>query len=245
MPYYLDAEHGVTGDSSRLLILHSYTYGVAPDNKHLTVAYSDDEGLTWCEPQVHVYEGTHNTFAPKIAAYNNYIVVVFIKQVYSDVYYAVSSDNGETWSAPAELFSLAADEEIPQDHPALMDLKNYGPEFSLVYPVYNSTEDSTKVFLTEFEVDTNYVTSSKTTDEAEETVMVFPNPADDEVMAVLPETTGSVLITLVDLQGRMMHRSIYRETDRIILNLSDIEPGIYIMRVRAAGSLHNHRLVIN
>lgn len=86
--------------------------------------------------------------------------------------------------------------------------------------------------------------SIPTVADASEEVLVYPNPAQDQLHVRLPIYEGETIITLTDLMGRQVLR--HRQVGSQLINLSvqDLSKGLYQVSVRQAQQHTMHRLLI-
>ena len=83
----------------------------------------------------------------------------------------------------------------------------------------------------------------------EQQVTVYPNPTSSIIHIRLERGAGEVTdIQMVNIMGQVERISsgIYAESGQIIsMDVSHLEPGIYLMKVRTGGSESVHRIVIS
>lgn len=65
--------------------------------------------------------------------------------------------------------------------------------------------------------------------------MLFPNPASDAVNITFPGLRGSVIVSIVASDGRVMLQQQVGQafSERLYMNTSDLADGVYLVRVRS------------
>lgn len=64
-------------------------------------------------------------------------------------------------------------------------------------------------------------------------VSTFPNPVRDLLNVVWEDSGSDVVITLVDLSGKLVYQEMLTNTASVAVNMSDLNAGLYILRVTA------------
>ena len=77
-------------------------------------------------------------------------------------------------------------------------------------------------------------------------VVLFPNPANDEVSVVFPGFTGEAVVTLWAPDGRMVRREQVNQTagQRWVADLTEVPSGSYVVQVEQEGDRVTERLVV-
>ncbi|MFN8241240.1 MAG: endonuclease [Bacteroidales bacterium] len=76
-------------------------------------------------------------------------------------------------------------------------------------------------------------------------VNVFPNPATDNVRVVLPSgSNGIVEIFITDISGKLLYHQKSTSND-ISMDVSFLDPGLYIIKAESANKLYRVRLVVS
>jgi hypothetical protein len=73
---------------------------------------------------------------------------------------------------------------------------------------------------------------------------IYPNPANSEVVVELPEFRGVTAIEVRDLTGKLVVSKSSSSIDREILNISELNKGIYLMVVRQGNSTYSQKLSV-
>lgn len=73
--------------------------------------------------------------------------------------------------------------------------------------------------------------------------IIFPNPANDFVTIKMPSSTIPFDIEILDLEGKVIFIS-KNNLDSTQLNISTIEPGIYLIQVLFKGQIYRHKLLV-
>lgn len=125
------------GVNDRIYTVRPFVSGVAPNNKQITMRYSDDHGKTWSN-STHVLRDSSDTIlSPMIAVEGERIIVVWrtlnpgqphqIKGVLTD-------DGGATWEAVKVIVELTPNQYFDTGE---QDIGSHNGIFSLVYAVKN------------------------------------------------------------------------------------------------------------
>jgi hypothetical protein len=77
-------------------------------------------------------------------------------------------------------------------------------------------------------------------------VVLFPNPANDQVSVVLPGFTGPVIVTVLASDGRMVRREQLNQAagQQLIADVADLPAGYYVVNVEQEGDRVAERLVV-
>lgn len=77
-------------------------------------------------------------------------------------------------------------------------------------------------------------------------VVLFPNPASNEVSIAFPGFTGTAVVSIVGSDGRLMRRDQVNQTagQRLITEVSDLPDGIYLVNVEQEGDRVTERLIV-
>jgi autotransporter-associated beta strand protein len=79
--------------------------------------------------------------------------------------------------------------------------------------------------------------SDVTEKETEMPVRIFPNPSSDKLIIKFPETLKDVEITITDLNGKTLFTTVENNATVLDLDLSPIDPGVYIIKIRCENEL--------
>jgi predicted outer membrane repeat protein len=74
-------------------------------------------------------------------------------------------------------------------------------------------------------------------------VMVYPNPATDQVMITIPENNENVKVTLISASGIVVETSEFNSMD-VVYYINHIKPGMYLLRFERDGQIVNKRLIV-
>jgi hypothetical protein len=77
-----------------------------------------------------------------------------------------------------------------------------------------------------------------------EDVLVFPNPASQEVIIRIPGETGNATLTLFNLAGKMLHFQDWNQS-HVRIDTSWLAEGMYILRINGRRGTSSHPLMIN
>jgi len=79
-------------------------------------------------------------------------------------------------------------------------------------------------------------------------VKVFPNPAIDEVVIDLTEKKSLERVTLTDVNGKVLWDNSYGQSknlSRVIIPVSQLKPGLYLVRIAAENSFANRKIAVH
>jgi hypothetical protein len=76
--------------------------------------------------------------------------------------------------------------------------------------------------------------------------LIFPNPAHGRATVQLPAVPGAptATLTVLDALGRTLHTQTAATNARAELDLTGLAPGIYAVRIHAAGAATTRRLLV-
>jgi hypothetical protein len=77
-----------------------------------------------------------------------------------------------------------------------------------------------------------------------ESLRVIPNPAHGTATVQLPAIPGAATVTLLDALGRAVRTLAAASGTLVALDLTGLAPGLYVVRVQAAGRVATQRLVV-
>jgi hypothetical protein len=75
-------------------------------------------------------------------------------------------------------------------------------------------------------------------------VRLFPNPAKDYLTIELPNTNKEVEVTIADITGKMIYRTIVSDIQKLDVNTQDFGTGIYVVQIQSADFIATKKLVI-
>jgi hypothetical protein len=76
------------------------------------------------------------------------------------------------------------------------------------------------------------------------TMSLYPNPATDKFTVDLGNTTQKVDLTIFDLKGKIVYSATETDAQRLQVNTSSFEKGIYVVQIRAGEFAGTQRLII-
>ena len=80
--------------------------------------------------------------------------------------------------------------------------------------------------------------------EEENGFSLAPNPASDQVVISLPSAGGAPVIELIDASGRVMRAIDPGNAVHVTVDLADLDPGLYLVRITAAARFTSQRLLV-
>jgi hypothetical protein len=72
---------------------------------------------------------------------------------------------------------------------------------------------------------------------------LYPNPADDYVIVSIPGNENKVNFKITEIDGRLIEQSSFTGRD-FMLDLSDLEPGLYVLRLEVKGEILTRKIVV-
>ncbi|MBN4072950.1 T9SS type A sorting domain-containing protein [Crocinitomix catalasitica] len=74
---------------------------------------------------------------------------------------------------------------------------------------------------------------------------IYPNPAENYVTVHLNESAANTVIELITVEGKQIVKKVYQQSGLLIvdLDLSDIETGVYLVRITDENGTAIHRLI--
>ncbi len=75
-------------------------------------------------------------------------------------------------------------------------------------------------------------------------VMLFPNPATNHVIIDAGSNHTKVSITITDITGKIMYRTIAGNTQKIVVDTKDFKEGMYIVQAQVDGSIEMKKLIV-
>ena len=133
------------------------------------------------------------------------------------------TDMGQSWETIAEFCSYAIPGTIT-------------PDGRYLYLYYSAG------FLGRIDLGTS-TSTDETPRSAIEQAKVFPNPTSGLLMVDLPEEAGITQAILYDLNGRQVQLRI-ENTARLTMDLSALNHGVYLLKVRGDGWLQSARVIV-
>jgi hypothetical protein len=80
---------------------------------------------------------------------------------------------------------------------------------------------------------------------SEESISIYPNPAQTELSISTSKNLGDVVITLVDINGRVVLETKKEFFDTIILNTGPLQSGLYILNIEGVNFSYNEKIIKN
>lgn len=81
----------------------------------------------------------------------------------------------------------------------------------------------------------------------EKQIYIYPNPASEEVMVILPESMKNAELSIIDFEGKEVRRNIFlTKTDGngIRIATADLESGTYLIRIKSENEIMSQKLVV-
>ena len=74
---------------------------------------------------------------------------------------------------------------------------------------------------------------------------IYPNPANNNVFIKTNKNFGEVIMTLVDLNGRVVYSQKANLTNEVQLNISNLQSGLYILNIKGEAINTNDKIIKN
>ena len=75
---------------------------------------------------------------------------------------------------------------------------------------------------------------------------IFPNPASEHLTIVTAKpTNGTTTIEFLAVDGKLVSTNSFQGNSEVELNVSDMNPGIYFVRISNEKSTQTQRFIIN
>ena len=146
-----------------------------------------------------------------------------------------------TYTDEAGFFSFKnlekASYKLKIDYPGVSMSEAYDIAIDLTAPTIDSRKVEAKIVNNQIQVEDITVLSVADELAAVET-QLFPNPASDKVKLRLPLTAGYETMSLLDAQGKQLMQYQISGRDELILNLQDLEAGMYVLRLKGREMLY-------
>ncbi len=78
---------------------------------------------------------------------------------------------------------------------------------------------------------------------SEDTIDIYPNPAKGQLSISTGKNLGSVIITLLDVNGRVVLETQKELFNTIILNTSQLQTGLYILNIKNGNFNYNEKII--
>lgn len=76
-------------------------------------------------------------------------------------------------------------------------------------------------------------------------LVVYPNPSHDEVTLTLPETSGKIeSYSIYDVTGKLMKNLPLHSTFPVTINIAELDPGIYLVKVHGEREDYSARIIV-
>jgi hypothetical protein len=74
-------------------------------------------------------------------------------------------------------------------------------------------------------------------------LMVYPNPASEKLNVLIPEASNNPMISIFSLEGQLVESSQFDQTNSSSIEISNLKPGLYIIRAEYDGTVSTGRFV--
>jgi len=139
IPERLTADDMAVGPDGRIYLLRTYSYGMGPNDKHLSYTYSDDHGASWYAPQIVITSRQDYMFSPRLAVDSNRMVAVWrhavIPNQHQFIQCVISESGGAAWGPVETIVSVGETEKITSAAIAAAPTTDGRKRMSMVYDV--------------------------------------------------------------------------------------------------------------
>jgi hypothetical protein len=73
---------------------------------------------------------------------------------------------------------------------------------------------------------------------------LFPNPADNHLTIDFGSNNEEVKVSIADITGKVVYRTIATDTQRVDVNTNDFAEGIYVVHIQAGDFIGTNKLVV-
>jgi hypothetical protein len=147
-----------------------------------------------------------------------------------DFYYAISSDNGQTFAPNNQLSSqfIPFDSVVAENGNDFMSAVYSG---DTLYSVWGDTRSGRlNIWFAKTIASTNTTVDVSILNEVHERFNLFPNPAHTHLQLKLNTKVMPVLVQIFNIKGQSM-KNIYHAKDILTIDLADFTPGVYFVKV--------------
>ena len=76
-------------------------------------------------------------------------------------------------------------------------------------------------------------------------INLFPNPATNHLTIALGSNNKKVDVTIADITGKIIYKTIASETQKVEVNTEDFAAGVYLVQIQTADFIDTKKLIIN
>jgi hypothetical protein len=159
-----------------------------------------------------------------------------------DFYYAISADNGQTFSVNQKLTDqfIAFDSVISQNG---VDFMSCGYSADTLYTVWNDTRNGVvNIYFTKTIASSNTTLGMTVLEGEIPLCKIYPNPVQDYLNVEVDAKLIGLELCLFDEQGKKVLSKIIRDTNKI--NVSQLANGIYFIKISADKNSFIQKIVI-
>ncbi len=84
-----------------------------------------------------------------------------------------------------------------------------------------------------------------TNNNSEKNMVVYPNPATNNINIKLPIPANSVDVSIFDINGKNHFSKNYEDTEQIRINTTNLQSGVYIVRAKTENKTYNLKMIKN
>lgn len=75
-------------------------------------------------------------------------------------------------------------------------------------------------------------------------MQLFPNPANNHLTIAFPNTNEKVEVTIADITGKVIYKTIATDAQKLELNTTDFAKGIYVVQIQSADFIGTKKLFV-
>ena len=90
----------------------------------------------------------------------------------------------------------------------------------------------------------NYINTGIQENKSSEDIILYPNPAANDLIVSFGHTTKNVELTIAGITGKIVYTTFVTETEMIKVDTKDLTPGIYSVQIQTGGFLEVKKLIV-
>jgi len=76
-------------------------------------------------------------------------------------------------------------------------------------------------------------------------IVIYPNPASEQVFVMMDQKNDLVEILLYDMTGKVVKAQKHSDSSVAGLNIKDLQEGIYLLNIRTGNSVYNSKIIVH
>lgn len=122
----------------------------------------------------------------------------------------------------------------------LFQFHQFNPHYQLLMSYARISGNIQNVIYWEPAVSTPTALKENTSD----VIGVFPNPAKDQLRVSLKKPAGKLKTIMMDMQGKVVLENYTDQVQEASLDVSSLQPGMYILNIEADGALTREKILV-